>query len=112
MPESPRWLVSKDRDAKAVAALIKINQSDETYVPTEDIDDIRADHQASLAEGSGSWGELFSNPVEFRKLVCVFGILAGQQITGVQVRAMHRRWSNQAVYLQLCVWLCRLCGFR
>ena len=84
IPESPRWLVSKHRDEKAVAALIQINKSDPNYTPTEDIDDIRADHEASLAEGSGSWGELFTNPVEFRKLVAVFGILAGQQITGVQ----------------------------
>lgn len=84
VPESPRWLVSKHRDEKAVAALIRINASDPNYSPTEDIEDIRADHEASIAEGSGSWGELFTNPVEFRKLVAVFGILAGQQITGVQ----------------------------
>ena len=84
IPEKPRWLVSKHRDEKAVAALMRINKSDPSYSPTEDIDDIRADHEASIAEGSGSWGELFTNPVEFRKLVAVFGILAGQQITGVQ----------------------------
>lgn len=86
IPESPRWLLSKDRDEDAMAALRKINssQEDPELVASTELKlfmQARDDERAS--QGHGGWGALLQG-VEQRKFVCVLGILIAQQIGGVQ----------------------------
>lgn len=84
IPESPRWLVSRGRDKQARANLERINRGNPDYDADKGLWEYQQDHARSIAVGSGSWKSLFADPVEFRKLVSTFGVLAGQQIGGVQ----------------------------
>lgn len=84
VPESPRWLVSRGRDKQARANLERINRGNPDYDADKGLWEYQQDHARSIAVGSGSWKSLFADPVEFRKLVSTFGVLAGQQIGGVQ----------------------------
>lgn len=91
VPESPRWLLSKDREEDAYKALDRVHKGNDEI-------DIRAevkvimDAKAAEAQESGSvsrWSDLFKG-VQKRKFFGAFGILVCQQIGGVQfVRAFH-----------------------
>jgi hypothetical protein len=87
IPESPRWLVSKKRSAEAEHSLQRINRGDPGYDSKRALDVIEDDVRRSELEAAhgGGWSTLFTDPVERRKLISTFGILAGQQIGGVQV---------------------------
>jgi SP family sugar:H+ symporter-like MFS transporter len=86
IPESPRWLVSKKRSAEAERNLARINRGDPDYDAQRALAAIEEDVRRSEREaaGAGGWSSIFRDPVERRKLISTFGILAGQQIGGVQ----------------------------
>ncbi|KAK0444228.1 uncharacterized protein EV420DRAFT_1484721 [Desarmillaria tabescens] len=75
VPESPRWLLSKDREEDAYKALLRVHKGNDEI-------DIRAEMKVILdakqaeAEESGS--------IKKRKFLGAFGILVCQQIGGVQ----------------------------
>lgn len=84
VPESPRWLISKYRDEKALSALSRVHkQNEDTDAETE----LRILTDARLAESQDDrpsrWSELFKG-TNFRRFYCAFGILCCQQISGVQ----------------------------
>ncbi|SPC66701.1 related to HXT1 - Low-affinity hexose facilitator [Ustilago sp. UG-2017b] len=88
IPESPRWLIQKNRDEKALAALKRVNkgQHDDVrdHVIALEYNAFRKARQDELElSGAGGWSTLFHG-VELRKFACVLGILIGQQIGGVQ----------------------------
>ncbi len=88
IPESPRWLIQKNRDEKALAALKRVNKGQDDDIRDKVIaleyNSFRQARQDELElSGEGGWGTLFRG-VELRKFVCVLGILIGQQIGGVQ----------------------------
>lgn len=90
IPESPRWLVQKNRDDEAMAALRKINASQEDpelVAATEMRSFVQARDEEVAMKGQSGWRSLL-NGVERRKLICVVGILGSQQIGGVQVSMM------------------------
>jgi hypothetical protein len=90
--------VSKGYNEKARRSLQKINKSDPDYNPEPALEAYIKDHERAVAESkqSNGWKELFTDKVEcaccmspslcvaechvaVRKLVSVFGILAGQR---------------------------------
>ncbi|SJX61557.1 related to HXT1-Low-affinity hexose facilitator [Sporisorium reilianum f. sp. reilianum] len=88
IPESPRWLIQKNRDEKALAALKRVNKGQRDDVRDKVIAlEYNAFRQARQDElelsGEGGWKSLLHG-VELRKFACVLGILIGQQIGGVQ----------------------------
>ncbi|KAE8241537.1 hypothetical protein A4X06_0g7499 [Tilletia controversa] len=89
VPESPRWLVSKDRDVEAKRALQRINKTQinpQAVVEAEYATFVASrNNERELAQSQkGGWSELIKHPVERRKFLLVLGILACQQIGGVQ----------------------------
>ncbi len=88
IPESPRWLIQKNRDEKALAALKRVNKGQPEDCREQVIAlEYKAFRQARQDElelsGEGGWKTLMHG-VELRKFACVLGILIGQQIGGVQ----------------------------
>ncbi|GAC96509.1 potential hexose transporter [Pseudozyma hubeiensis SY62] len=88
IPESPRWLIQKNRDEKALASLKRVNKGQHDDVRDKVIAlEYNAFRQARADElelsGEGGWKSLMHG-VELRKFACVLGILIGQQIGGVQ----------------------------
>jgi sugar porter (SP) family MFS transporter len=84
IPESPRWLVARGRDKQAQLNLERINKGDPNYDSDKALWEFQEDVRRSEESGGGSWTSLFTDKIEFRKLVSTFGVLAGQQIGGVQ----------------------------
>lgn len=87
IPESPRWLVSKDREAEAIKALTSINKDAPDYelVVREQYETLKVnrDDEINSSGGTSRWGDLLRGSNR-RRLICVVGILVGQQIGGVQ----------------------------
>ncbi len=77
IPESPRWLIEKKREAEAKRILEKVGGP--AFAGPE-----FASIKTSLSEEKGTWGELFSSKL---RLPLTIGILLAilQQVTGINV---------------------------
>lgn len=86
--------VSKNRDDDAARALERVHADNPDSDIAKELRLMTNAREAEIAEsgGSTSWSELFVG-VERRKLICVFGILVCQQISGVQFVCMPERKS-------------------
>ncbi|PWN47702.1 general substrate transporter [Violaceomyces palustris] len=104
IPESPRWLIGKERDDKALAALRRINKGQkegvrDLVIQTE-FQSFKQSRQDELdSSGGGGWSTMFFG-VERRKFICVLGILISQQIGGVQFIFSYTTTFMSAVGLQ------------
>ena len=101
LPESPRWLVTKRREEEAVKSLRKVNKSapDAEEVVQRELrifQQTRDDEEA--LSGQGGWSTLLKGP-ELRKLICTVGILAAQQISGVQFISSYTTTFMQSIGL-------------
>lgn len=88
IPESPRWLISKNKNGEALAALHRVHkgQSDEDAQVEEQYDTYMKAKQeeAELTNSEPSrWRDLLKGTTR-RKFICAVGILISQQIGGVQ----------------------------
>jgi sugar porter (SP) family MFS transporter len=77
MPESPRWLIEKNREAEALDILTKVAGAD--FAKSE-----AAIIKAALAEEKGTWGELFSAKLR-KPLLVGIALAILQQVTGINV---------------------------
>ncbi|EIM86920.1 MFS monosaccharide transporter [Stereum hirsutum FP-91666 SS1] len=86
LPESPRWLVKRGRDADAAHALSRLTGLSETDPELEvELNDVRANLEAEKALGESSYLDCFRsghNQIRFRTLTGIF-IQAWQQLTGI-----------------------------
>ena len=78
VPESPRWLVSKDRPDDAFKSLKALRGSLSEQHLQQEIGEICADHANS---SKGSWAEVFDRDNRLRTAIAVLAMF-GQQITG------------------------------
>ena len=87
LPESPRWLMARNQEAKAKEVILAICDADS-------LDD-SAEAAALLAniklavetedDGKSAWKEIFTmGPLQyFRRIMLAFGTQAMQQLTGI-----------------------------
>lgn len=76
LPESPRWLLKKDRGVEAHAILMRVRDCASDV--TKEIDHIKK----NISHEGGSFKDLFARPVRKALLVGV-GVTVIQQITGI-----------------------------
>jgi len=86
LPESPRWLIKRGRDADASVSLCRITglSKDDRLIQSE-LDEIRANLEAERALGTSTYLDCFKltdNKILLRTLTGIF-IQAWQQLTGI-----------------------------
>ncbi len=75
VPESPRWLTSKGRDEKALIALQAIHKHNAEVDAESELMILQQARKAEQDEGGpGGWMDLFRNPADRRRVICVFGV--------------------------------------
>ncbi|KAH6889728.1 general substrate transporter [Thelonectria olida] len=85
VPESPRWLIRKDRRDDAAESLRRLHREDKDYDPAPVMRNMEDDLQRERAsEAESSWSQLVTDKVERRKVVYSAGALVAQQINGIQ----------------------------
>ncbi|GAB1193198.1 hypothetical protein APSETT444_002401 [Aspergillus pseudonomiae] len=85
VPESPRWLLRKNKVDAARKSLQSVNRDDESYIADDDLAMLQRDidSEKQLAEDS-SWLDLILDPIERRKTIYSAGALVAQQVNGIQ----------------------------
>ncbi|GFP57110.1 galactose transporter [Trichoderma asperellum] len=78
VPESPRWLLTRNRLEEAKASLRRIYKNHSETELDQEIDILRHAHST---EQKGSWAEVFNKDNRKRTMVAVIAMF-GQQITG------------------------------
>jgi SP family sugar:H+ symporter-like MFS transporter len=88
MPESPRWLLAKDRQDDARAALLMVRFEDQM---DREMEVIRLEVQEENDAGQATWAEVFSQENKMRYRVYLGCALQSiQQLSGVS-KTTHRR---------------------
>jgi len=79
VPESPRWLVMKDREKEALEVMTRFNPAD---IARDQLREIRSSVMQKSADKSSKLADLFKKPM---RLVLVIGVTVAilQQITGI-----------------------------
>jgi sugar porter (SP) family MFS transporter len=80
MPESPRWLVEKDRRQEALAVLQTVRSADRAVAELADVELVAKEERASHQIG---WRAIFTNKNLFRILLVAIGLGIAQQLTGI-----------------------------
>ncbi|KNE65841.1 hypothetical protein AMAG_19223 [Allomyces macrogynus ATCC 38327] len=83
LPESPRWLMFRDRETDALAALAKLRQSEQASPAVqEEYKEYKDSIEAERQIGTASWSEL-RRPGIFNRLVLGVVLQFFQQWTGI-----------------------------
>lgn len=83
MPESPVYLVSKNRNEEAAKAFKWLRGR--RYNPTQEIEDLKIDIFGKKGEERPSYKEVFSRPSTKRSIIIIFGVKIFQQTSGISI---------------------------
>ena len=81
LPESPRWLLARRRDAEAKEVLKCLNEEDVETEFNEIRESVRLEQSVEA-----SWGEIFRGGQATRRAMLGMMLQAAQQLTGINVR--------------------------
>ncbi|KAL1923453.1 uncharacterized protein VTP21DRAFT_8433 [Calcarisporiella thermophila] len=91
LPESPRWLAAKGRDADARVVLMKMHggKIEGEEAADKELSEIKEAIRIENLQGEPSWGEMFSSKGSnnLRRTVLAMGIQSMQQLCGINVIA-------------------------
>ena len=79
MPESPRWLISKDRHDEALAVLMQVRSEERARAEMEEVEFLAAEEKEAHM---GGWSDL-SVPWIRRIFIAGIGVAIFQQCTGI-----------------------------
>lgn len=79
MPESPRWLISKDRRDEALAVLMQVRSEDRARAEMEEVEFLAAEEKETHV---GGWHDL-KVPWIRRIFIAGIGVAIAQQCTGI-----------------------------
>lgn len=79
MPESPRWLISKDRHDEALAVLMQVRSEERARAEMEEVEVLAAEEKETHV---GGWSDL-SVPWIRRIFIAGIGVAIAQQCTGI-----------------------------
>lgn len=84
LPESPRWLVSRDRDEEALAILVKYHaEGDENAIlPKAELAQIRSTIKIEIDQSKQSWMDMISTPGMRRRVLIASFIGLFTQLSG------------------------------
>lgn len=85
LPESPRWLVEKERYEEAQATLNRLRGGNDQVMINLEFQEIRDTIVAEKQVTVKSWKEIFSRPAWRKRLVLGMGLQAFSQLSGVNV---------------------------
>jgi sugar porter (SP) family MFS transporter len=84
IPESPVWYILKNRTQDAESALRKINRSNESYDPADDMAVLQETRNNEIQDAEKStWAAMFMDPIERKKMLWSAGAMYSQQICGI-----------------------------
>jgi len=90
VPDSPRYYASVGKFDRAREVLMKLHRTHPTYDPTPQMNELILDaEEEKKLKGMGGWGELFTDPVERRKLINTIGTFYSQQSTAISFIATY-----------------------
>lgn len=85
VPESPRWLLRRNKADAARKSLQSVNRDDKAYIVETDLQALQRDlDDESMLSQKSSWKDLVVDPIERRKTIYSAGALVAQQINGIQ----------------------------
>ena len=113
VPESPRWLIRKGQNDKAVSAVRVLHREDKSYDCDGEVNALQADvARQKFEEAESGWLQLITDPVERRKVIFSAGALIAQQVNGIQwfyyfgtFHLHYFRWSFVALICCLPIFL-------
>jgi major inositol transporter-like SP family MFS transporter len=79
MPESPRWLISKDRHDDALAVLMQVRSEERARAEMEEVEYL---HEEEVQANMGGWKDL-KEPWVRRIFIAGIGVAIAQQCTGI-----------------------------
>lgn len=87
LPESPRWLLARNRESEAIAVILAVCDAD-SIESSEEATALLADIKLAVEtedDGKSAWSEMFTmGPLQYgRRILLAFGAQAMQQLTGI-----------------------------
>ena len=87
VPESPFYLVGKDREEDALKSLVRLRGS--TFDVNSELKDLKRSYKNQTASSSFSYTKLFTEDIYFKPFIVVLVLMFNQQFSGINAVYMN-----------------------
>ena len=87
VPESPFYLVGKDREEDALKSLVRLRGS--TFDVNSEFKDLKRSYKNQTASSSFSYTKLFTEDIYFKPFIVVLVLMFNQQFSGINAVYMN-----------------------